>query len=163
MRNDLTPEQLKQPIAVTLPLGVILGLSGAPGTVINISGAARSALGSLPEIGAPLENGIYAGLSLHAEQPLALVLLPGELDSTKWNDAVAWAEKQGGALPSRIDQLVLFKNLKGEFKDAYYWSGEEYAPDPDCAWYQGFADGYQYAYRKDYYYRARAVRRVVIK
>lgn len=163
MRNDLTPEQLKQPIAVTLPLGVILGLSGAPGTVINISGPARSALGSLPEIGAPLENGIYAGLSLHAEQPFALVLLPGELDSTKWNDAVAWAEKQGGVLPSRIDQLVLFKNLKGEFKDAYYWSGEEYAPDPDCAWYQYFTDGSQYATRKDNSYRARAVRRVVIK
>jgi len=135
MRNDLTPEQLNQPIAVTLPLGVILGLglSGAPGTVINVSGAARSALGSLPEIGAPLENGIYAGLSLHAEQPFALVLLPGELDSAKWNDAVAWAEKQGGALPSRIDQLVLFKNLKSEFKEAYYWSVEEYAPVPDYA------------------------------
>lgn len=163
MRNDLTPEQLKQPIAVTLPLGVILGLSAAPGTVINISGAARSALGSLPDIGAPLENGIYAGLSLNAEQPVALVLLPGELDSTKWNDAVAWAEKQGGVLPSRIDQLVLIKNLKSEFKEAYYWSGEEYAPDPHSAWLQNFSDGYQGAGHKDGNYRARAVRRIVIK
>jgi hypothetical protein len=46
-------------------------------------------------------------------------------------------------LPSRIDQLVLFKSVKSEFKDAYYWSGEQRAADVGYAWGQGFGYGYQ--------------------
>jgi hypothetical protein len=159
MRNDLTPEQLKQPINVTLPLGVVLGLVDESQEVISLQ---LSEFSGLPSIGAKWEGGIRAGLSLENERPVALVLLPGEFEGT-WKDTVAWAEKQGGVLPSRIDQLVLFKNLKSEFKETYYWSGEEYAPDPDYAWGQCFSYGGQFFSHKVSAWRARAVRRVVLK
>jgi len=115
----------------------------------------------LPAIGAQWQGGIYAGVSIENEQPVALVLLPGD-ESMKWKDAVAWAKKQGSTLPTRIDHLVLFKNLKKEFKEEYYWSGEQYAADPDYAWVQYFTNGGQDGYRMGDYNRARAVRRVQI-
>src|ERR1700690_2810987 len=70
---------------------------------------------NLPIIGQHWEGGIYAGLTIHDNQPMALVLLPGDEQLT-WKDAWVWAEKQGGTLPSRIDQLVLWKNAKDQFK-----------------------------------------------
>jgi hypothetical protein len=115
----------------------------------------------LPRIGAEWNGGIYAGLSIADNAPIALVLLPGD-EKLNWNEAVAWAEKQGDILPSRFDQLVLFKNLKSQFQETWYWSGEQYASDADYAWYQGFAGGYQSLYHKSYSLRARAVRRVKI-
>lgn len=116
----------------------------------------------LPDIGAQWEGGIYAGLTIHDNQPMALVLLLGD-ESLNWKDAVAWAEKQGGVLPSRIDQLVLWKNVKDQFKGEWYWSGEQYAPDDDYAWCQHFCNGGQYGDRKGSLFRARAVRRLTIQ
>jgi hypothetical protein len=117
---------------------------------------------SLPKIGSAWNDGVYAGLSLENEKPVALVLLPGDLDEAPWADAVSWAEKQGGVLPSRIDQLVLFQNLKGKFEAKLYWSGTPYAGDESYAWYQYFGYGYQNCHHKYYKLRARAVRRVAI-
>lgn len=116
----------------------------------------------LPDIGAQWEGGIYAGLTIHDNQPMALVLLPGD-ESLNWKDAQAWAEKQGGVLPSRIDQIVLWKNVKDQFKGEWYWSGEQYAPDGVCAWYQYFYYGYQHCTHKSGNCRARAVRRLTIQ
>lgn len=116
----------------------------------------------LPKIGAQWEGGIYAGLTIHDNQPMALVLLPGD-ESLNWKDAQAWAEKQGGTLPSRIDQLVLWKNVKDQFKGDWYWSGEQYAPYGGYAWYQIFYNGYQHGGHKGIGYRARAVRRLTIQ
>jgi hypothetical protein len=65
-------------------------------------------------------------------------------------------------LPSRIDQLVLFQNLKGKFEAKLYWSGTPYAGDESYAWFQGFYYGLQSSYRKGFKLRARAVRRVAI-
>jgi len=122
----------------------------------------KSSVLRLPDIGEQWEGGIYAGLTIHDNQPMALVLLPGD-ESLKWQDAQAWAEKQGGVLPSRIDQLVLWKNVKDQFKGEWYWSGEQYAPDDDSAWCQGFDDGDQDGYRKGGTFRARSVRRLTIQ
>jgi hypothetical protein len=72
----------------------------------------------------------------------------------------AWAEKQGGVLPSRVDQLVLWQNLKGEFKKEAYWSSEQNADDAAYAWYQYFSYGGQDYSGKGGEFRARAVRRV---
>jgi hypothetical protein len=80
-----------------------------------------------------------------------LVLLHGEAEDVNWKDAIAWAEKAGGVLPSRIDHLVLFKNLRDQFKkDGWYWSSEEHAEYSDYAWVQYFGyGGYQDYGRKD--------------
>ena len=98
----------------------------------------------LLEIGAEWRGGIYAGLTIHDDMAMALVLLPVEAERVKWQDAGAWAEKAGGELPSRLDQLILYKNLKSEFKDSWYWSSEVHSGNADWAWVQGFGYGYQY-------------------
>jgi hypothetical protein len=116
-----------------------------------------------PEIGEKTGHGIYAGLSIHEGKPVELYLLDGESDAIAWKDAISWAETvAGGQLPSRFDQLVLLKNLKSEFKEECYWSGEQHADDERWAWYQYFGNGNQNYDRKDYELRARAVRRVAI-
>jgi hypothetical protein len=109
---------------------------------------------SLPEIGAQWNGGICAGPSIHDNKPVGLVLLPGEIEAATWGAASEWAKKQGGELPSRIDQLVLLKNLKREFKEAYYWSGEEHAGDSAYAWSQDFGTGGQFCWHKDYKYHS---------
>jgi hypothetical protein len=115
-----------------------------------------------PAIGAAHQGGVYAGRSLHEGRAVELVLLPGDRDEITWPDAVAWAEEQGGTLPSRIDQIVLFKNLKSEFEGTYYWSGEHRADDERWAWSQHFSDGGQDYGDKVTKLRARAVRRLPI-
>ena len=161
MRNDLSAEQLRQEVTVTLPLSAVLRLAEleAPRTVPI---AMPEGFAALPAVGSEWQGGIYAGLSIDEGKVIALVLLPGE-EKLNWEEAKAWAQKQGGALPSRIDQLVLFKNVKGEFKDAWYWSGEQYAGNGVFAWYQLFGYGYQNFAPKDFDYRARAVRRLPIQ
>lgn len=115
-----------------------------------------------PAIGAPYLGGIYAGPTIDIG-PMALILLPGEYTGT-WDGARAWAAQQGegAVLPSRIDALVLFKNLKPQFQEAYYWTDEPVAHSVAFAWFQSFGNGYQDSIRKGNGYRARAVRRVAI-
>lgn len=117
----------------------------------------------VPAIGAPYRGGIFAGLTIEANEVYELVLLPGENESCTWKEALAWVEQLDGVLPSRFDQLVLFKNLKSEFKEAWYWSGEQHAGYEDCAWCQGFSDGGQYWGPVSSGCRARAVRRLAIQ
>ena len=114
-----------------------------------------------PAIGEAALGGIYAGLTIQDNTAHALILLPGEF-SGNWKDALAWADKQGGVLPSRFDALTIFKNLKGEFKPEYYWTSEPYASHESYAWMQGFRNGNQHWDLKDGRYRARAVRRLAI-
>jgi len=134
---------INQPFSDTLPRG----LHGA----------------TLPEIGEPCKGGIYAGLTLHNNKPMALVLLPGESDELKWKAANDWAVTIGGELPSRIDALVLFQNLKSEFRSEYYWTAVPSAGAGASAWSQSFSDGYQSLWLKLTALRARAVRRFVIE
>ena len=125
--------------------------------------APTAAASGLPAIGEAYQGGIYVGLTIHDNAPHALVLLSGEVESVNWKDALAFAEKQGGVLPSRFDQLVLFKNAKAQFKDAWYWSGEQSAPTAGYAWCQLFDTGTQTYYSKYNSLRARAVRRIPIE
>ena len=92
------------------------------------------------------------------------MLLPGDAEGTNWTDAKAWAKGQGGELPTRREQSLLYANLKDEFEKAWYWSSEEYEPDTAYAWCQLFNDGSQLTLHKSSYgCRARAVRRLVIE
>lgn len=121
-----------------------------------------ASISGLPAVGTEVNGEIYAGLTIHDNQPMALWLLPGD-EKLNWTDAVAWAKKQAGVLPSRFDQLVLFKNVRDRFQQAWYWSGEQYEPGSVYAWGQDFNGGYQSCSGKGYDYRARAVRRSVIQ
>lgn len=110
-------------------------------------------------------NESYAGLLLGiAGAPdQHIILLPGEAEKVNWQAAVKWAKKAGGELPTRREQRVLFANVQAEFKQAWYWSGEQHAGHySDCAWLQNFGNGLQVNYRKSFVGRARAVRRLPI-
>jgi hypothetical protein len=116
-----------------------------------------------PAIGAEWRGGLYAGVTVHDNVPHHLVLLDVKPEKAlTWSDAKTRAEQLGAALPTRFDQLVLFKNLKREFAEAWYWSGDEYAGDADYAWGTDFGDGGQTFTRKSGKYLARSVRRVPI-
>ena len=117
----------------------------------------------LPDIGDPWQNGIYAGTTLYNGIPMALVLLPGQATDINWAAAGTWAKEQGGELPSRIDALVLFENLKKEFSDNWYWTAAQHAGFESYAYVQDFDCGNQYWVPKVYDYRARAVRRFPIE
>lgn len=105
----------------------------------------------------------YAGILLGKDGAADhhLILLPGEIEDAQWGPACEWAVEQGGELPTRREQSLLFANLKDEFEDAYYWSGERYESNSGWAWYQFFGYGYQNTYLQDYALRARAVRRFI--
>lgn len=104
----------------------------------------------------------YAGILLADGKPSHhLVLLPGD-ERKPWKDAVAWAKKKGGELPTRKEQALLFANAAEHFQSAWYWSSEEYTGYADFAWIQDFGNGSQgYGHKVDDY-RCRAVRRVAI-
>jgi hypothetical protein len=104
----------------------------------------------------------YAGLLLSDDgwPKHHLVLLPDRAEEITWTDAVQWAKNEGGELPSRREQALLFANLKDQFEAAWYWSSESHEKDGSSAWTQTFDFGTQYYTRKSYEGRARAVRRV---
>lgn len=105
---------------------------------------------------------IYAGILLVDGKPAHhVVLLPSDTSLT-WDKAVAWAKKQGGELPTRREQALLFANASSEFEQRYYWSSEQHASHESFAWLQYFGGGHQFCDHKDNGYRARAVRRVAI-
>jgi hypothetical protein len=90
------------------------------------------------------------------------ILLPGVARGKNWQAAMEWAVDQGGYLPNRIEGAMLFAYLKSEFENEVYWLGEQSADGSGYAWLQGFDDGIQLYWHKDYKYMARAVRRVSI-
>jgi hypothetical protein len=114
-----------------------------------------------PAIGDTWNGGTYAGITLHENQPMHLVLLPGE-ESKDWGDAKEWAAKQGGELPSRMDALVLWQNIPERFAQEAYWTGTPYAGDAGYAWSQYFFNGDQGITLTGLKLRARAVRRLTI-
>ncbi|HEF4838938.1 TPA: DUF1566 domain-containing protein [Burkholderia vietnamiensis] len=90
-----------------------------------------------------------------------LILLPGEAKNVTWDQAREWAEQQGGELPSRREQSLLFTNLQGEFESAWYWSSEAHESDSGWAWCQDFSLGRQDDHPQLSELRARAVRRFI--
>jgi hypothetical protein len=108
----------------------------------------------------------YAGMILGDDGAPShhLILLPGDVDGKAWASAKSWAAEQGGELPTRREQSLLFANLKSHFEARWYWSAEEYETNDAYAWYQTFSSGYQDSSHKGLSNcRARAVRRLEIQ
>lgn len=106
----------------------------------------------------------YAGAILNEDGSILnhLILLPGQADGINWTAAMAWAVEQGGELPTRREQSLLYANLKDEFAEHLYWADEQHAANADYAWFQHFGNGIQNLIHKNIELRARAVRRVFI-
>lgn len=103
----------------------------------------------------------YAGLIVgkNGEGSYHLILLPIEAERVTFEQANEWAEKSGGALPTRREQALLYANLKEQFEPSWYWSGERPASASGYAWIQYFLRGYQDGLTTTAHLRARAVRR----
>jgi hypothetical protein len=123
---------------------------------------AIAAAGASLTIPALKKGETYAGVLLKDGKPSHhLIVLPGD-ERKNWKDAIAWAKKQGGEIPTRKEQALLFANASGVFEGAWYWSSEEYSGTADYAWIQYFLNGLQFSFHKSDDYRCRAVRRVPI-
>jgi hypothetical protein len=105
----------------------------------------------------------YAGLVLGEDgaPDYHLILIPGEIEDAARGTAGEWAIAQGGELPTRREQSLLFANLKDEFEGTWYWSAEEHESESGWAWFQHFSYGYQSRGHQDHEFRARAVRRFI--
>ena len=126
--------------------------------------AQKPSLYVVPEVEIQLMPGEeYAGIVLdeNSQPHHHLILLPAEADAIKWGDAKRWALDNGGELPNRQEQALLYANLKRCFQSAWYWSCEQHASVSGCAWCQGFCSGTQDYYDISSELRARAVRRSV--
>ena len=124
---------------------------------------ATTALATIPAaIGAAFAGGIYAGImrGVDGAPDEHLVLLPGAAEDVTWEAAGEWAKAEGGDLPTRREQRLLFINLKDQFEEDWYWSSEQ--AGPSLAWLQSFNFGYQLISFRSYEGRARAVRRLPI-
>ena len=70
-----------------------------------------------------VEGEEHAGLMLRKGGPdYHLVLLPDDCNRPTWEEASQWAKKQGGVLPTRKEQSLLFANLGDCFYPSKYWS-----------------------------------------
>ena len=105
----------------------------------------------------------YAGIIITQGKPSHhLVLLPKDIKAD-WAKAKAWAAEQGGELPTRREQALLFANAPDQFKPDWYWSAEQHAAISDYAWCQLFHNGDQYDFGITSKLRARSVRRLIIE
>ena len=106
----------------------------------------------------------YAGIVLAEDGEPAhhLILLPGEAEDLNWEDAKSWATEQGGELPTRQEQALLYANLKAQFKPNWYWSSQAHETESSWAWSQHFNRGSQDNRHENDEFRARAVRRLPI-
>jgi len=107
----------------------------------------------------------YAGIVMRDDgrPDYHLILVEGEAEHVTLDGAKEWAREAGGELPNRREQALLYANLKDQFAKAWYWSGEQHAAGPDCAWAQYFGNGDQHLSHKGNELRARAVRRLIIE
>ena len=125
-----------------------------------IAAALSIAFAALPPIGQPLEGCIFAGITTQKDGThVAVVLLADKPDfELTWKDAMDWAEKVGGQLPTRPVAAMLFANAKDQFEAEWHWTSETYGGS--LAWFQSFRDGSQSWYRQDFTGCARAVRMI---
>ncbi len=105
----------------------------------------------------------YAGMVLHPDGHLMhhLVLMaanPGK--KLEWQEAMEWAKRIGGELPTRQEQALLYANCKPHLKPEWHWSSETHADDASYAWSCYFGNGYQGHDHKSYDGCAVAVRRI---
>lgn len=99
---------------------------------------------SLPPIGAELDGGTFAGITTKPDGAhYAVFLLPEQGENLTWQQALAWADEQGGELPTRPVASMLFANVKDKLKPEWHWTSEA-----SCAWLCGFGYGYFRYYHK---------------
>jgi hypothetical protein len=133
----------------------------APGTVITRPGPANDAAAKAAhEIGAIESTGehkgeIYGGIYPADNKPIWFSAAPKVMDHYK---AAAWAEGQGGSLPTRKqgDYLTTLKgkggafteifNRGGSFPAGYVWLAEPLTYGRNHAWCQRLSYGDQYNY-----------------
>ncbi len=116
----------------------------------------------LPALGAPLDAGIFAGLITQKDGThVAVVLLPERGTKLNWGQATYWAQKQGGALPTRPIAAMLFANVKTSLPNEWHWTSEE--DDASFAWGCDFFNGGLGNGRKSYEGAAVAVRLILIE
>lgn len=129
---------------------------------------------AFPKVGEywPDQGGKFRGICKGADgQPdYFLIEHDLELPIANWQDslnAAAAIECDGHkdfSLPNRAEAALLYANAKAEhLTDDWYWTSEQHASYPTCAWMQEFSNGYQASFPKGYDYRARAVRRKPIQ
>jgi len=117
----------------------------------------------LPENQRPGE--VYSGLILgeNGEDDYHLFVMPFEYGHVTRRQAKEFALRDGGDLPTRREQHVLFANAKAAFKAEVYWSSELHAQDSNYAWCQNFNNGYQFPTQNGNCLHARPIRRLPIK
>lgn len=101
--------------------------------------------------------GIFTDPATRAFQHV--ILLPDELESFNWNDAMAWAAKRNGDLPNRSELAFLHMTMPSIVRRDWYWSRTQHAANSNYAWCQVFDNGHQSSGIKSAELRARAVRR----
>ena len=109
------------------------------------------------------QDQVHVGVSRHAANDSGVdAAFECRAEEVTWDQAVAFAADAGGELPTRREQALLFANLKDQFEEDWYWSGEQHASSPSDAWIQTFNFGGQDTGHESYEGRARAVRRLPI-
>ncbi|SIR00695.1 DUF1566 domain-containing protein [Pseudacidovorax sp. RU35E] len=89
-----------------------------------------------------------------------LMLMAGVATDVGWKQARAWAEAQGGELPTRQEQALLFANCKPHLLGRSHWSCEVHEDDASYAWDCYFDNGIQSYYHQSAALAAVAVRRI---
>lgn len=120
-------------------------------------------LAALPALGAPLDTGIFAGLTTRKDGThCAVVLLPDQTEDITWMKAVAWAEKLNAELPTRPVAALLYANVKAQLKPDWHWTSETHELEASYAWGCYFDYGYQTISHESYEGSAVAVRLIPI-
>ena len=112
----------------------------------------------LPEI---KKSEVYVGGTIGPDGRIThTILMSEERLVDNWDAGMMFAQQQGGDLPNRIEQAMLWAHHRKLFRERYYWSNEQFAHDSGYAWGQSFYYGNQSRWHKAVKGMARAVRRV---
>ena len=121
-------------------------------------------LNELPVLGALLDAGIFAGVITQKDGThVAVVLLLECCTKLAWGQAMEWAQKQGGVLPTSPIAAMLFANVKASLPRGGHWTSEEDDEEASFAWICNFYDGTQFSTRKRHEAAAVAVRLITIE
>ena len=108
----------------------------------------------------------YAGIVLDTDgKPTHHLVLMAQrpTDKPNWQAAIDWANRVGGAIPTRQELSLLFANCKSHLQAVWHWSSETLDDDASFAWSCHFSLGSIGYGRKNYEGSAVAVRRLVIQ
>jgi hypothetical protein len=104
-------------------------------------------LTDLPALGTEFEGGTFTGITTRLDGThCAVILLPAKGEDLTWTAAKAWAQEQGGELPSRPVAALLFANVQPALSPEWHWTADEY--NASFAWGCIFDGGGQSRSRK---------------